>query len=203
LFGFNRHYLIKIDALQFELPDICPVCSEAADSQGEIVAISQHDRRRMTGVSSTSMAYGRSAFGRRRPGERTAPAIRRYAIPTCKKHAYSPSKSSRRRGILGFVGGVATMLTLVVGSIIAFNFYDGNIIPLNWYILFIFAVALMTGSFVALGPNPLDRAISVYEIMPSAGVVILKIKNKEYRDEILRLNPMKSQPARKIRTSTF
>lgn len=81
----------------------------------------------------------------------------------------------------------------------AFSFYDGNPIALKWYILFFLAASLMISSLAVLGPNALERAISVQDMLPNAGKIILRVKNKEYRDEILRLNPTNSTPVRRKR----
>ncbi len=190
---------MRIDTQPFDFPRICPVCLKAAEYQGEIHAVSQRDSQGHPARSFVG-SYRSTRFRHLDYDNRLLPpSVSRLRVPTCRAHAHTPDKSSRRRTFFGFIAGVSTMSTLLLGTFMSFSFYDGNPIALEWYIMFFLAVSLMIASLVDLGPNALERAISVQHMLPNAGKIILRVKNKEYLDEILRLNPTKSTPVKRKR----
>ncbi|UCE09346.1 MAG: hypothetical protein JSW61_10245 [Candidatus Thorarchaeota archaeon] len=91
--------------------------------------------------------------------------------------------------LLTVVNGLAIVFSLFLGSAIAFYLYDGFNVDLGLNLAFLTSLLTMIGTFRALGPSALERAVSIVRFDSSSRAAILRMKHKSYVEELLRLNP--------------
>ena len=89
----------------------------------------------------------------------------------------------------GIIAGVSVLLFCLVGAIIAFHFYDNIPLPFGVYLIFSLITLGMLGSFRSLGPDELQKVISIVDFHHHGHIIILKLRDRWYGEEILRNNP--------------
>ena len=194
----NRDIHISIKAERMHFPDICPVCSRPATDETMIAAISTKEKIAASRMRSWDRLYvSRSAYSRRLLREGLN--IRRMIVPVCEDHVISSIDRGRVRAIFGLLAGISFLGFIWHFSFIAFQIYDRlPIAPITWVVLLFYGVVLFI-SLHAIGPTAIDRAFKVVDTAYGGEFLLLRVKNREYADELVRLNPMTAKIVRKKR----
>ncbi|MHA1577593.1 MAG: hypothetical protein ACTSU3_09555 [Candidatus Thorarchaeota archaeon] len=180
----SSEYIIRIKSRRFVFPTRCPVCGKSADQEGSIPAISARDREAVQDTTSHSL---HSFSGKRSSGFSNVTPLR---IPTCERHAMKFEDMKR----FGVPCGIIGVLLVIIAIIQALFILRSYVSELEIGLLdFIFLFLLLFGVCVATtlsGPTTLQRKIKVLDMSPDFEFMILLIKNSEYAEELLHLNPM-------------
>ncbi|MHA1930163.1 MAG: hypothetical protein ACTSV2_16450 [Candidatus Thorarchaeota archaeon] len=184
--NYRKDILVKVDTTRFKFPDICPVCGDRAVDHG-LIARSVGNKQ-----YSTKPYYPRYSY-RSRTSRPRITEVRRLKIPVCDKHFYSIDEMGRVRAILTFTGGISVALTIAIGIVMAFLLYDNLVIPIPLYTLLLFSFSVMAFSLYVLGPSKIERMINIIDFDNSDQTIILRIKNRWYVDELLRMNSSSAQ----------
>ncbi|MHA1577357.1 MAG: hypothetical protein ACTSU3_08345 [Candidatus Thorarchaeota archaeon] len=193
--GRQKGLLIRIDSSSIEFPDICPICGERATHHR---LISRSNRNKLK--SRTTNYY----WGRRTGSKRSISGeTRRLRIPVCDKHYQTIDEMSRIHSLTGLLAGVSVLLFGIVGVIIAFHLYDRIPLPFSGYFVILLITLVMVGSLKNLGPDELQRAISIVDFHHHGHIVILKIRDQWYGEDILRMNASSAQAVRNTTKSKF
>ena len=179
--------IIRIKDRRFVFPTRCPVCGKPADQEGSIPAISARDREAGRDPSLHSIHSYRGAM---RPDFSRLSSVR---IPACERHAMK-FEDMKRFGVPCGVIGYLLAITAIIQVLFILRSYVSDLeIGL---MDFIFLLLVLFGMYVATtlsGPTTLQRKIKVLDISPDFGFMILLIKNSEYAEELLHLNPMMAE----------
>lgn len=178
----------------------CPVCGEPANDEGTIPAMSAMDRgqaeastRHISFAGSGHFwSMGGSGYFGSTPGQVGRGAVNRFTIPTCEKHAISFEETARLRAPCGICNGLLIILTifLSVSTLGSLLLGGPDVTTLVLLALAIFGLAI---TWVASGPTELEKTVKVLDSSQGLGMLILQIRNKEYAQEVLRLNPMSAK----------
>jgi len=188
LSGRHNGLLIRIDSSATEFPNICPICGERATHHR---LVSKSNRRRLKAQRSTYYRPTRYTKKNVVQGE-----TRRLRIPVCDEHYCTSEEMSRMNLLSGLIAGISVLLFGLVGAIIAFHYYDNIPLPIGAYLIFLTIIIVMLGSFRNLGPDELQKVISIVDFHHHGHIIILRIKDNWYGEEILRSNPSSAQGVR-------
>ncbi len=183
----SGEYLIRIKSRRIVYPTRCPVCGKPADQEGSIPAISARDREAGRNVTLHSL---HTFSGKRSPGFSNVTPLR---IPTCERHAMKFEDMKRFGVPCGIIGVLFVIIAIIQALSILRSFATGLEIGL---MDFIFLLLVLFGLYVATtlsGPTTLQRKIKVLDISPGFDFMILLIKNSDYAEELLHLNPMMAE----------
>lgn len=191
-------YYVKITSNNMVLPKICPVCGREATDTAIIGSISPEEQEKAERLREINrMAVG--GFNRR-PSLWTKPgSVKRIAVPVCDNHTYSIDEHARTRGIAAVVGGISLIAFLLSSISVILTLVRGIPIDPLWITIPVVSAIAIAFSYMALGPSSVEKAVSIEEFAPGGSYLILKITDRHYRDEVIRLNPMKARSVRKIR----
>ncbi|RLI48045.1 MAG: hypothetical protein DRO73_10395 [Candidatus Thorarchaeota archaeon] len=103
--------------------------------------------------------------------------------------ARDPRSLRRLRPAIALVTFCLALVDLLLATNTAFLVYDGMSVPPTQYVYLTIASAALLLGLWALGSGPLERAISIQELTSQANTIILRIKNRWYAEELVRLNP--------------
>jgi len=98
--------------------------------------------------------------------------------------------------LAGIVAGISVLLFAFIGAVIAFHYYDNIAFPIGGYFAFFLVTIIMIQSFRSLGPDDLEKVISIVDFHHLGHIIILRIKDRWYGEEILRGNPSSAQSVR-------
>jgi hypothetical protein len=179
----QRKHLVVATTTKLVFPGDCPVCGSPA-TQRSFVAKSFRNPLKSFRV----YFWGAS--------RRTIPVRnrKRLEVRVCDRHYTSIEDKERLRSLLFVALGVAMVFTLFLGSIIAFNLYDGLIVDPRLYLMILASSLTIIGTVRALGPGALESAISIVRFDSSSQAAVLSVKQKLYVEELLRLNPATTRP---------
>ncbi|MHA1902352.1 MAG: hypothetical protein ACXADL_02830 [Candidatus Thorarchaeota archaeon] len=185
--------VIRFESGNINFPGYCPVCGDPATTDGTIA-------RSKTNRLKTKGPYYHYTWGRRFlvRGE-----TRQLRIPVCERHYFSFEDVKRAGTILGIVAGVSALLFMSLTIIIAFNLYDGNTLPILGYVGYAIVTFIMLGSFRALRPRKLEKAISIMDFNVQGQSILLRIRDTRYGEEMLRLNSSNARPIGYKRRNRF
>ena len=188
LSGRQNGLLIRIDSSAIEFPSICPICGDRATHHR---LVSKSNRGRLKSQRSTY--YRPTRYTRKSvvQGE-----TRRLRIPVCDDHYRTIEEMGRVNLLTGIVAGISVILFAFIGAVIAFHYYDSIAFPIGGYFAFFLVTIIMIQSFRSLGPDELQKVISIVDFHHHGHIIILKIKDTWYGEEILRGNPSSAQSVR-------
>jgi hypothetical protein len=117
----------------------------------------------------------------------------RLYVPTCDVHAISFEDTSRSRGTAAALNGLLIVASVFLGIILIATLMNTGVI--STAILFWLGLTALGAicTYRLAGPSALERAISVFDTTSDMSMVLLKISNREYAEELLRLNPMAAE----------
>ena len=190
-------YYVKITSNSMVLPKICPVCGRETTDTAIIGSISPEEREKAERLREIN----RTATGgfNRRPSLWAKPgSVKRIAVPVCDNHTYSIDEHARTRGIAAIVGGISLIVFLLSSISVTLTLVRGISIDPLWAIIPVVSAIAIAFSYKVLGPSSVEKAVSIEEFATGGGYLILKISDRHYRDEVIRLNPMKARPVRKV-----
>jgi hypothetical protein len=192
----RRDTFISIESERLHFPTICPVCSRPTTEESMIAAISTKERIAASQMRAWDRFYmSRSAYSRKLVRE--GMDVRRLVLPVCEDHVISALDRGKMRVIFGLLAGFSILGLIWQSAFIAFQIYDGlQIAPATWLLLAFYAIVAVI-SISVLGPTAIDRAIKVVDTAFGGNFLLLKVKNPEYADELVRLNPMTAKKVRK------
>jgi hypothetical protein len=187
----SKESIIELDYRRARFPDRCPVCGEPATTEGTIPIITRLQR-----------AQARSLARESSPGSRIAAtpkaipdsaSVSSMKIPSCDDHALSFEDSKHFRGPMSLCSGLLIVLTVL------FTFFflttSFGALMINTQLLFL-AVFLSLGALLTSrisSPSALEKSVTVLDMRSDRSMILLKISNSDYADELLRLNPMTSK----------
>jgi hypothetical protein len=174
----EKENLVAVSTTKLVFPEQCPVCGNPATALSIIAKSVQSPLR-----SRRWSWWGRTRF------PLPVRNIRRIEVPVCDQHRTSLHEKGRLMTLLGVVNGLSIVFSLFLGSAIAFYLHDGFSVDLSLNLLFLASFFTMIGSFRALGPSALEKAISIIRFDTASQAAILRMKHETYLEELLRLNP--------------
>ena len=192
----KRDIHISLKAERMHFPEICPVCSRPATDETMIVAISTKEKIAASQMRAWDRLYvSRSAYSRQLLRE--GMNVRRLILPVCQDHVISSLDRGRVRAIFGLLAGFSLLGFIWHSAFIAFQIYDIlPIAPITWGILLFYSTILVI-SLRAIGPTSIDRAFKVVDTAYGGEFLLLKVTNREYAEELVRMNPMTAKIVRK------
>ena len=180
----SNEYLIQIRSRKFVFPTSCPVCGEPADEEGSIPAISAGDRKAGRDVRFHSYSMG---------GTIDFKSVTPVRIPTCERHAMKFEDMERYHAPCGVIGALLGIITIILVLSILRSYAIGLEIRLTEF-LFLFIVVFGLCVAITLSrPTALERKIRILDISPDFGMMLIHIKDSEYAEELLHLNPMSAE----------
>ena len=135
---------------------------------------------------------GGSGYFGSMPGQVGRGAVNRFRIPTCDQHAISFEETARLRTPCTICNGLLIIITIFLGvSTLGSLMVAG----LNFTSLILLTIAIigLAITWIASGPTELERTVKVLDSSEGFGMLILQIRNEEYAQEVLRLNPMSAK----------
>ncbi len=187
--------LIKFEHGTVIFPSFCPVCGAPVTTEGAIPAISQLERHKAMAQDVRIGPYGAHSSPRLMP---RLGSISRFFVPTCDEHGITFEEAARYRGPLALCSGLMVLLAVVICIWIILGYAAYTPLDSNAFLLLGIVIFIGIGTYYASGPTPLERAISVVDISPSLDTVILNIRDSNYIDEILRLNPLIAKRVKRV-----
>lgn len=169
-----------MNSTSFELPRICPVCGVAATKHRYI--------------SRTKKDGGNDAISAKRKYNPWLPPLpsptTRFSldIPVCDKHYKSSTELRMSRNMTAIIAGFAAPLSIILGIIIAFSWYDRILLPIEFYAISFLSWFILLWSLRGLGATNLDRAVSIVDFVRGNPIIIIRVKAGWYADEILTMN---------------
>lgn len=200
-------FIIQITSGKVNLPMRCPVCGEPANDEGTIPAMSAMDRSQAeASTRHTSFAgsghfwsMGGSGYFGSSPGQVGRGAVNRFVIPTCEKHAISFEETARLRAPCGICSGLLIIITVFLSISTLGSLLLGGP-DMTTLILWVLAVIGLVIAWIASGPTELEKTVKVLDSSEGFGMLILQIRNEEYAQEVLRLNPMSAKLLKTVRS---
>ena len=183
----SYYILISSDMIQF--PKLCPVCGSPTCDEGSIA--------KSSGIPSSSRLEDWYMRGHKKFAQRLL-EIKRLQVPVCEEHYYSPEHIGKIRGMSAIVGGLSILTFLYTGFMIWFRIFLALPIGSFWLVLLPISLGVLFLSLRNLGPSTLQKSIDIVYSDKNSEEVVLRIQHKWYRDELLRLNPMRATPVRPI-----
>ncbi len=181
---FRNEYLIRTKSSKLIFPTKCPVCGEPTDDEGTIPAMSARDREAGRDVTHHSFT------GKRGPDFSSVTSVR---IPTCEHHAMKFEDMKRYNAPCGIIGFLLAFITIFLVLSILHDYAIGLEIRLmDFLLLFLVLVGLYVATTLS-GPTTLQRKIKILDISPDFEFMIILIKNSDYAEELLDLNPMMAE----------
>ncbi|TFF95606.1 hypothetical protein EU546_02970 [Candidatus Thorarchaeota archaeon] len=174
--------LVKIDTHSVIFPQTCPVCGAPA-------TVTSFVTMKAPEVVKETKNYRRS----RKNTHAVKETRRGLLVPACERHAEESLQEDRIKSIVTLFAGISIILLTFSGASIAFRVLDHGIPRI--FMLAVFGISSLLAAFSlrALGPNRLDRAIRILDI-DSQAIAVLRIRNRQYLSELLRLNPQAMRP---------
>ena len=119
----------------------------------------------------------------------------RVFIPACDTHAISFEETSRVRGTMAALNGLLIVASIFLAIIFLATY--ASTATVSTTVLFWLVVAALGAvcTYRLAGPSALERAVSVLDVTSDMSRILLKISNREYAEELLRLNPMAAERA--------
>ena len=170
----SNSLLIRFQTGSIQYPEICPVCGKEATNNGRIIRA-----RGLEGVIPRTDPIRRLK----------ANDSRQLEIPCCEKHHYSATEMSKINSITGMISGLSVFTMIFLSIYIPMSWVLQTTLPSGIYSIYLFMALVMVVSLRSLGPSKLEKAVSIVYFDNELQTLILKIKNKWYYDEIIRLNP--------------
>jgi hypothetical protein len=90
------------------------------------------------------------------------------------------------------------MLAFVLAIMMWLNLGEGNPVDSSSALTLISVIFLVGLTYWASRPPALERAVSVFDMIPGTDIVILQITPSWYADELMRLNPMTAKRVRRV-----
>lgn len=190
----HGEFFIRIDLEQIHYPDFCPVCQRPATDKAVIAAISQKDKNEARKQKTWALGVAWPLLHLYKPfllAEHVS--VRQIEIPVCKDHAVSSIDVGNTEKIFTILGGFSVLALIVLPVLIVLRLREGYPVAPYWWFILLIDGLFMLYSLRALRPSKLNRAFSVVDVSPEGIQLLLKIENREYLDELVRLNPMASK----------
>lgn len=175
--------LVKINSHSATFPQFCPVCGAPASATSLVIVRSPEV------VKSNKNYYCRP----RKNTHGIRETRKGILVPVCERHAEGGAQKERAKAMVTLLAGIAIVLLVFSGAYIGFGTLDHQIPSIHVFAVFGLASLLTLASLRTLGPSTLERTISVLE-MDSRAVAVLRIRNHQYLEELLRLNPHAMRP---------
>jgi hypothetical protein len=176
---------LEYDAITF--PSTCPVCGKSATTEGTIPAMSKHQREEGKTLFGWSFPSSRVVASTRSMPHPDSPA--NVTIPTCDDHALSFEDTKRLRSTMSFLSGLFIVIAALFAIIFAGSSLGAQAINIQ-----LLSVTLVFGlgaiiTYSVSGPSALERSVVVYDMRSDMSMVVLRISNSDYAEELLKLNP--------------
>jgi hypothetical protein len=187
----RKDSIIELDYRRVRFPDRCPVCGESVTTEGTVPIITRMQRVQARSIIRGSSPGSRIAATTRAIPESTSPIS--MEIPVCEAHALSFEDSKHFRSTVSLFSGLCIVLTVILAFFFVTTSLGGQTI--NTQLLFL-AIFFGLGGFLLSkisAPSALEKVVSVLDMRSDKSMILLKISNREYADELVRLNPMTSK----------
>ncbi len=81
-------------------------------------------------------------------------------------------------------------LSIMLAIYIGFNWYDGIILPTQYYLVFVLSLGIFLWSARKLGGTDLERAISILDFVQGNPAILIRMRVGWYAEEFLKTNPV-------------
>ena len=181
----NDTNLIELEYDAITFPSTCPVCGKKATTEGTIPAMSKHQREKGKALFGWSFPSSRVVASTRSMPHPDSPAS--VTIPTCEEHALSFEDTKRLRSTMSAFSGLFIVITALLTVIFVASSLGALAVNIQLLAatLFVGLGAIVTYRFS--GPSALERSMNVYDMRPDMSMVVLRISNSEYAEELWHL----------------
>jgi hypothetical protein len=189
--GMTKDSIVKLDLRRVRFPDRCPVCGEPVTTDGTIPIITRLQRMQARSLTRESFTGSRIAATTKAIPE--SASISTMEIPVCDDHAISFEDSKHFRSTVSLFSG----LCIVLAVIMAFFFVTTSLgaQTIHTQLLFL-SIFFGLGGFLMSkisAPSALEKVVTVLDMRSDKSMILLKISNPDYADELVRMNPMTSK----------
>jgi hypothetical protein len=114
-------------------------------------------------------------------------------IPVCEEHAYSDEDYWRYKTLCLIMDGLSMVMLTLALLILGGNMWRG--IPSDVWVYAVIALSLVSFilSITAFRPKSIESAVKIVGFDGGLQNIWLDFKNREYRDEFLKENPMTAE----------
>jgi hypothetical protein len=187
----KKRALIELKLRATKFPDSCPVCGGATSAEGTIPAFTRLERLEAKKLSAGSFPSSRVVASTGSMPTFSSPKLLR--IPVCDDHALSFEDTKRLRTTMSALSGIFIVVVFLLTAVLLVGLFDTQSLNngLLTLTLFLGVGAIFTYTFSR--PSALERTIEVYDMESDMSMVVLRISNNDYAEELLRLNPMSTK----------
>ena len=169
--------LVRIDSENIQFPEKCPVCGRPTNAYGSVFA-SKGVRVKVTTGHGAKVRKDRWVL----------------EVPVCERHANSVSLVRRVGAPLIALGGIVCLSLIYSSTAIVMSVLDHRSIGPGWGTLFIATLIGTLLLLLVLGPTKLQRTVMVLSVDSATRSIVLRIKNPEWRRELIGLNGTAVRP---------
>ncbi len=181
---------IQLDAAKIKFPPVCPLCGSQASKYG-VISKTKRDRIKQA-VNPQYARWRRAPFPN--------PTLRfSLDIPVCDTHYRTTGEVQMGRSMYGLMAGISAPISIMLSTFIGFNWYESVLLPLQYYIFCVISWSVFFWSVRKLGASDLERAISILDWVQGNPVILIRVRDGWYADEILTINPSARVVERKQR----
>ncbi len=181
------HPIVRIATDKIRFPRKCPVCGAAAT---EVTRVTVVPGRKQYLRSTWDPAYNPAL---RKQMGMSLPETRMLLIPVCEDHLYSDEDYYRYKMLCVIVDGLSMVMLTFALLTLGGNLWRGVSSDAWIYGAIAFGVASFAISITAFRPKPIESAVKIVGFDGGLQNIWLDFKNREYRDEFMKENPMTAE----------
>ncbi len=187
---FEKPKIVMVSTLDLKFPEICPVCGQPAEVPNNMIIADSSEKGAVAASTPTTYdAFNMPIYSSKGPASRMSTKLKVYVVPSCPEHAIRKDKKKSKFklifGLLLFILPFLGLMTYLSISSILQN--GGNLlIPITIFVIYLIITGIF--GFFAYQKSLLEKYFNIIKVDSSIKVVFVKIKNKKYYDEFLRLN---------------
>ncbi|MFW9810283.1 MAG: hypothetical protein ACFFE6_12975 [Candidatus Thorarchaeota archaeon] len=170
----------KVNRVRF--PKTCPVCGAPAKKHARI---STTPRRKVWLRPHWDPQFDWKSKSRLENAE-----IKSFLVDVCEDHEMSDDAEFRLRGLSLFLASVISGISVFALMFAGSDYWAGRpVSPWVYSYVVILFLSLLLG-YIAFRPSPLEASIRIIGFDFEMQHVWIKLKNPEYRDQLMSENPM-------------
>ncbi len=188
---FEKPKIVMVSSLDIKFPNICPVCGEPANTPNNIVVSDAAGSGTAAVKSSpTYDAYNRPVYSGKDPFRKMGGKLKVFIVPSCSQHALKIKKGRRSNlktifGLLLFILPFLGLYTFLWSSL---NIQNGEsiLMPISIFIVYFVIVSIL--GYFTYRKSILEKYLDIIHVDSVTKIVFLKIRNKAYYEEFMKIN---------------
>lgn len=173
----------KVGRVRF--PKTCPVCGAPANKHARI---STTPRRKVWLRPQWDPQFDLRSKSRLENAE-----IKSFLVEVCEDHEMSDNAELKLRGFSLFLASIITAISVFALMFAGSDYWAGRpVSPWVYSYIIILILSLILG-YIAFKPSPLEASIKIIGFDFEMQHVWIKLKNHEYRNQLMSENPMAAE----------